>query len=112
MRCSVAYSPTERHGVIGDRRTAALVAADGTIDWLCLRDYDDDPVFASLIDARRGGHWRAGPIDVAYGSQRYLGDTAVLATTWHGRHGALELTDAMPWPADVRSPAIGIGAWC
>ncbi|HLG71274.1 MAG TPA: trehalase-like domain-containing protein, partial [Chloroflexota bacterium] len=35
----MTYPPIERHGAIGNRRTAALVAADGTIDWLCMPDY-------------------------------------------------------------------------
>ncbi len=102
MWSSVPYPPLERHGVIGDRRTAALVAADGTVDWLCLPDYDDDPVFSSVIDARRGGRWRAGPATSAYGRQRYIPNTAVLRTTWIGEEGTLELTDAMAWPGDSR----------
>lgn len=35
------YPPTERHGVVGDRRIAALVGADGALNWLCLSNYDD-----------------------------------------------------------------------
>jgi len=34
----VPYSPIEHHGVIGDRRTAALIASDGTLDCLYLPD--------------------------------------------------------------------------
>jgi hypothetical protein len=47
--------PVARHGVIGDRRTAALVAADGTIPWLCLPCYDGVPIFGALLDVERGG---------------------------------------------------------
>lgn len=46
----VPYPAIERHGITGDRRTAALVAADGTIDWLYLPDYDGDIVFGDLLD--------------------------------------------------------------
>ena len=104
MRGFVPYAPIGRHGVVGDRRTAALVAADGTLDWLCLPDYDGDPVFASLIDARRGGWWRMGPATLGFGRQRYVDDTAVLTTTWSGERGVFELTDAMPWPETQRTP--------
>lgn len=57
----VAYPPIERHGVIGDRRTAALAAADGTLGWMCVPDFDGESVFGSLLDKRRGGYWRIGP---------------------------------------------------
>ncbi len=103
MRSAVPYPPIERHGAIGDRRTAALVASDGTINWLCLPDYDDDAVFAALVDARRGGFWRMGPSQTAFGRQRYADGTAVLTTTWSTNEGTLELTDAMPWPEDRRT---------
>lgn len=96
------YPPIERHGVVGDRRTAALVAADGTLDWLCLPDYDDAPVFGALLDAARGGAWRLGPADVALGEQRYLDGSAALVTTWALPGGTLELTDAMARPGDDR----------
>jgi GH15 family glucan-1,4-alpha-glucosidase/NAD(P)-dependent dehydrogenase (short-subunit alcohol dehydrogenase family) len=100
----ISYPPIERHGVIGDRRTAALVAADGTLDWLCLPDFDGDPVFGSLLDADRGGLWRLGPASSVFGRQRYVPDTASLVTTWETSDGILELTDAMLWPETDRSP--------
>src|SRR5579859_5427164 len=98
----IPYPPIEQHGVIGDRRTAALVAADGTLDWLCLPDYDGESLFASLLDARKGGYWRFGPAIPAPGHQRYLEESAALVTTWAARESELELTDLMAWPQDER----------
>jgi GH15 family glucan-1,4-alpha-glucosidase len=94
--------PIARHGVIGDRRTAALVAADGTIPWLCLPCYDGVPIFGALLDVERGGFWRMGPQQPALGRQRYLGETSVLVTNWETDTGILTLTDAMAWPWDNR----------
>jgi GH15 family glucan-1,4-alpha-glucosidase len=34
------YPPVAAHGLIGDLQTAALVATDGTADWLCLPRFD------------------------------------------------------------------------
>lgn len=96
------YPPIERHAPVGDRRTAALIAADGTADWLCLPDYHGQPVLGSLLDRQRGGFFRMGPRRPAPGKQAYLGDTAVLITTWQDGSSALELMDAMAWPQDRR----------
>ncbi len=63
----IAYPSIEHHGVVGDRRTAALVAADGTIDWWCLPDYDGIPVFGALLDA---GRW-APAIRTGNGNSRH-----------------------------------------
>ncbi len=101
------YPPIGDHGVIGDRRTAALVAADGTIDWMCLPIYDGTPVFGSLLDIERGGYWRIGPVPPASGHQRYLPDTMVLTTSWATEAWELELTDAMVWPWDNRDDEHG-----
>ncbi len=98
------YPPIEQHGVIGDRRTAALIAADGTLDWLCLPDYDGVPYFGALLDARQGGFWRIGPVAVTPGKQHYRDNTALLVTSWSLPEGELELTDAMATPEDVREP--------
>ncbi len=103
----VPYPPIGRHGVIGDRRTAALVAADGAIDWLCLPTYDGPPVFGALLDPPNGGFWRVGPASPAFGRQRYLDASAVLVTTWTTDAWELELTDAMAWPWDDRDAAHG-----
>jgi hypothetical protein len=50
------YPHLAQLGVVGDRRTAAIISADGTVRWLCLPDYDDLPVFGNLFDAERGGY--------------------------------------------------------
>ena len=102
----IPYPPIEKHGTIGDRRTAALVAADGTLDWLCLPDYDGESLFAALLDAKEGRFWRFGPRIASLGQQRYLGERAALVTTWTTPSSRLELTDIMAWPQDKRPDAL------
>ncbi len=98
----MSYPAIESHGVIGDRRTAALVTSDGTIDWLCLPDYDGNPFFAAILDAKAGGFWRLGPAAAIQGRQEYHPRTACLTTTWDFGRARLELLDAMVWPESER----------
>ena len=92
------YPGLAQLGVVGDRRTAAVISADGIVRWLCLPDYDGLPVFGSLLDAERGGYWRLAPTSGTAGHQRYADDSNVLVTTWQSADGELELTDAMLAP--------------
>jgi GH15 family glucan-1,4-alpha-glucosidase len=92
------YLPIERHAAIGDRRSAAMIGADGRIDWWCLPNFDGSVVFGALLDAQRGGCWRLGPESGELGVQKYIDDTAVVTTSWSNEEGELELMDAMLWP--------------
>ncbi len=97
------YPQLAQLGVVGDRRTAAVISADGIVRWLCLPDYDGVPVFGNLLDAERGGYWRLGPTAAGQdggtaGHQCYIDENNVLATTWQSADGELELIDAMLSP--------------
>ncbi|MDQ2653301.1 MAG: glycoside hydrolase family 15 protein [Chloroflexota bacterium] len=95
------------HAVIGDRRSAALVAADGAIVWYCLPHYAGTPVFGAILDPARGGFWRMGPAQPGPGTQRYESDSMTLVTSWELPAGGLELTDTMAWPWDDRRETEG-----
>jgi GH15 family glucan-1,4-alpha-glucosidase len=85
------------HGLIGDLRSAALVAIDGTIDWFCPRRFDAPSVFGALLDSERGGHWRIAPEDEdSRTAQFYIPDTNVLITRFMNLGGVVELQDFMP----------------
>jgi len=77
----MSYPPIEHHGVIGDLHTVALVGMDGSIDFMCLPEFDSPSVFAALLDARQGGRFQVAPLlDEARQKQIYLPDTCVLLT--------------------------------
>ncbi|HEX3817894.1 MAG TPA: glycoside hydrolase family 15 protein [Chthoniobacterales bacterium] len=102
-RKPIVFPPIERHGLIGDRRTGALVAADGTLDWFCAPDFDGTPIFGALLDPEVGGFCRLGPETVALGEQRYLKDTTTLITAWP--NDGVQVSDVMAWPEAKRAPA-------
>ncbi|SDU73190.1 glycoside hydrolase family 15 protein [Jiangella alkaliphila] len=91
------YPPIEDHGLIGDLQTAALVATDGTVDWFCTPRFDSPSVFASLLDAGRGGRFRIAPASDGWVSkQLYLPGTAILITRFLTEEGVGEIVDFMP----------------
>src|ERR1035441_5271370 len=49
------------HGIIGNLGTAALVALDGTIDFLCWPNLDSPSIFAALLDPDEGGEFSLAP---------------------------------------------------
>src|SRR4051812_41538082 len=92
-----AYPPIGEHGIIGDLHTVALVATDGTIDFLSFPRFDSPTVFASLLDADRGGHFTLRPtLHGAVHKQMYLPDTNVLITRHLSSAGVGEVSDYMP----------------
>ncbi len=91
------YPNISDHGLIGDLQTAALVTTDGTIDWFCCPRFDSPSIFASLVDADRGGYFRISPDRDDYVSkQLYLPDNALLITRFMTPDGVGEVQDFMP----------------
>jgi len=90
------YRPIAEYALIGDAHSAALVATDGSIDWCCWPRFDSSAVFCRLVDARRGGYFRVGPVRRSEASRSYVGRTNLLATTFHTEGGRVRVTDCMP----------------
>jgi GH15 family glucan-1,4-alpha-glucosidase len=91
------YPNISDHGLIGDLQTAALVTTDGCIDWFCCPRFDSPSIFASLLDADKGGYFRIAPDRDDYVTrQLYLPDNALLITRFMTPDGVGEVQDFMP----------------
>jgi len=91
------YPNIADHGLIGDLQTAALVTDTGNIDWFCCPRFDSPSIFASLLDADKGGHFQIAPENTDYVTkQLYFPDSAILVTRFMTPDGVGELLDFMP----------------
>ncbi|HET6563339.1 MAG TPA: glycoside hydrolase family 15 protein [Marmoricola sp.] len=88
--------PIEDYALVGDSGTAALVGRDGSVDWLCLPRFDSPACFAALLGGPENGRWLLGPVDKASCGRRYIGDSAVLESTYTTDTGSCRVIDVMP----------------
>ncbi len=89
------FPPIADYAFLSDCHTGALLAPDGSIDWLCVPRFDAPSVFGSLLD-REAGLFRLGPFGVTVPSDRhYVPGTNVLVTTWKTSGGWVEVHDAL-----------------
>ncbi len=90
------YAPIESYGIVGDLQTVALVALDGSVDFLCLPRFDSPSVFAALLDAGKGGSFAISPdLTNARHKQIYLPDSNILLTRFLSDQGVAEISDFM-----------------
>jgi GH15 family glucan-1,4-alpha-glucosidase len=92
------YLPISDYAIIGDCRSAALVSAEGSVDWLCLPTFDGPSVFNRLLDRWRGGHFTIQPAGPFLAKRAYVPGTAVLATEFSTTTGRARLIDLAPAP--------------
>ncbi|HUI11895.1 MAG TPA: glycoside hydrolase family 15 protein [Xanthobacteraceae bacterium] len=90
-------SPIEDYALIGDCESAALVARDGSIDWLCWPRFDSEACFAALLGTPENGRWLIAPREAAKITRRYRPHTLILETHFETEHGAATLVDFMPF---------------
>src|SRR5688572_22838953 len=90
-------SRLEDYALLGDCETAALVARDGSVDWLCWPRFDSGACFAALLGGPEHGRWRIAPADgEARTRRRYRDGTMILETDVETGDGAVTLIDFMP----------------
>jgi GH15 family glucan-1,4-alpha-glucosidase len=106
---ALVTSPTEPvwphisdYAIIGDSRSAALIANNGAVEWLCWPRFDSPSVFAAILDRSQGGTWKISPrpADILHTRRAYIAESNVLRTTFECRSGTVTLTDLMPVSSD------------
>jgi GH15 family glucan-1,4-alpha-glucosidase len=94
------FPPIADYGFLSDCHTGALVAPDGSIEWMCIPRFDSPSLFGALLD-RKAGSFRVGPYGTVVPlSSRYLPGTMILETTWMTPSGWIVVCDGLtigPW---------------
>lgn len=98
--------PIGDYALLSDCRSAALVASDGSVDWLCLPRFDSSAVFGRLLD-EGAGHWSIRPRGASEVSRRYVAKTLVLETTFRTSTGTVVLLDALAMGHRERGHGLG-----
>jgi GH15 family glucan-1,4-alpha-glucosidase len=90
-------SRIEQYAIVGDTQTAALIADNGSVDWLCVPRFDSGACFAALLGDERHGHWRLAPRGGGRAARRrYRDRTLVLETDFEVGGGSVRIVDFMP----------------
>ena len=108
MSTTSPFPPIADYAFLSNCHTGALVAPDGSVDWLCVPAFDSPSSFGNLLD-RGAGSFRLGPYGIFVPTQRsYVPGTNVMTTTWHAPGGWLLVHDALTMGprtgADVVTP--------
>jgi GH15 family glucan-1,4-alpha-glucosidase len=104
-----ASQPIADYGLLSNCNTAALVARDGSIDWLCLPRFDAPAVFAAILDPD-AGHWSIRPAGEFTSERRYVDGSLVLETLFVTEKGSVRLRDALVFAESQRGHDLGIDA--
>ncbi len=95
MSLASPFPPIADYAFLSNCHTGALIAPDGSVDWLCVPAFDSPSSFGNLLD-RGAGSFRFGPYGINVPTHRsYVPGTNVLTTTWHTPGGWLLVHDAL-----------------
>ncbi len=90
-------SRIEDYAMLGDCETSALVARNGSVDWLCWPRFDSGACFAALLGEPKNGRWLVEPVrPLGAPTRRYRENTLILETEIETEEGAVTLIEFMP----------------
>ncbi|KXK58726.1 trehalose-phosphatase [Micromonospora rosaria] len=93
--------PIERHSMLSNGRTVALLTPEAKVTWLCHPKPDSAAIFADLVGGSPAGHFSVAPErgGIPLG-QRYRSGTMTVETRWSG----LTVTDWLDRPSSDAVP--------
>ena len=88
--------PIERHSMLANGRTVALLTPDARVTWLCHPKPDSPAIFAELLGGSTAGYFSVAPVRSGLPlGQRYRPGTMTVETRWSG----LTVTDWLDCPS-------------
>ncbi len=88
------FWPIEDYAALGDGRSVALLAPDGSADWWCVPNMDSPAMFDRLLHSE-GGFFQLRPQDGFTTARRYREDSNVLESMVETAGGSARLTEAL-----------------
>src|SRR5689334_20088021 len=89
------FTPIADYAFLSNCHTGALIAPDGSVDWLCVPRFDSPSVFGSLLD-RGAGMFRLGPFGINVPAGHiYEPGTNTLLTSWKTPTGWATVREAL-----------------
>lgn len=89
------YAELGDYAAIGEGRSVALIAPDGSIDWWCVPNLDSPPLFDRILDAGLGGFFKLAPEEEWEMSRSYRDDSNVLETRYKTASGEVLITESV-----------------
>ena len=83
------------YAAIGEGRSVALIAPDGSIDWWCAPNLDSPPLFDRILDPHIGGFFQIEPVGEYQVQRHYREDSNVLETCFTTDSGSVRLTESL-----------------
>ena len=85
----------ELYAVLGDGRSAAVIGADGSVDWWAAPNMDSVPLFDRILAGEKGGRLSMTPAGRFTVERNYLPDSNVLEQVFHVAGASARVTSSL-----------------
>ncbi len=89
------YAPIEDYAVLGDGRSVALIASDGSVDWWPIPTLDSPPICAAILNPKWGGRFCLAPTSEFEVERHYVSRTNVVEATYTTANGAVRVIESL-----------------